>query len=208
MGREEAKSRPHKTGNRKFYEMTSDYSAAGLPGFELANRHNLVGRNALHAPPSRGFPDYPEKPLFLFDKRKGRLPRDLEEFDAYWLVSDRMKVVLQAVDPNGFVFLACDVRSADQGEVPVYWLCDVVRVLDAIDEAQSHLRIWHHEKTGEKFYNLGNAHIRFIKNLIGDVHAFRNAHLDGYVFCDQQLKDACKAGGLKGIKFRDASKLL
>lgn len=208
MNNEETKLRPRASSGRKFYEMTFDYRAAGRHGYELANRDVLVGRSALHAPSSRGFPDYPEPPLFLFDRRKGRLPRDLEEFDAYWLVSDRMKSVLQAIDANGFAFLACDVRSADGSQESVYWLCDVVRVLRGIDETRSRLRIWHHERTGAKYYSLGNAELKFREDLIGDAHVFRNCYMEACVFCDQKLKDACQAAGVKGVKFRDASKPL
>jgi hypothetical protein len=159
----------------------------------------------------RGFRDYPEVPRFLFDKKVGRSPRDLELFHAYWLVSDRTKSVFEAVDPAGFAFLACDVRlPRGDYDGPPYWLCDVVRVLDALDEAQSHLKIGIREDRaysdfGKKYYSFsGGRELVFRDDAIGDAHVFRIEYLQAVVICDQTMKDACKAGGLKGIKFDGA----
>jgi Immunity protein family (Imm11) len=150
-------------------------------------------------------------PRSLFDKSAGRLPQDLEEVGAYWLVSDRTKSVFEAVDPAGFAFLACDVRppSGDY-DGPGYWLCDVVRVLDALDEARSRLKIGIREDKaysdfGKKYYSLaGGRELVFRDDAIGDAHVFRMEYLQPVVICDQTLKDACKAGGLKGIEFDGA----
>ena len=96
MSSEEMKSvtQQRKRRKRKFYDMTFE-RAGGLPGSILQNREVLMPAvRVLKAPVGRGFPEYPEPPRFLFDKKQGRLPRDLEEFHDYWLVSDRMKSVL------------------------------------------------------------------------------------------------------------------
>jgi hypothetical protein len=160
------------------------------------------------------FPNYPEPPLFLFDRKLGRIPRDLELFNAYSLVSDRMKVVFQAIDPDAFAFVRCEL-TVPRGKYdgPDYWLCDVVRVLDALDEAESRLKI---ERRGEpdypyaseKHYSIaGASELAFRKDVIGNAHVFRMAHGEGIVICDDVLKEACRTAGLKGIKFRDALKL-
>ena len=44
----------------------------------------------------------------------------------------------------------------------------------------------------------------FRDDAIGDAHVFRMEYLQAVVICDQTMKDACKAGGLKGIKFDGA----
>jgi hypothetical protein len=206
-------ARQHKPRAR--YEMTFDYNKGGNQGYLLENRLSLApDEKALRPPPGRrGFRDYPEVPRFLFDKKLGRLPRDLELFGNYWLVSDRTKSVFEAVDPAGFAFLACDVRlpSGDY-DGPPYWLCDVVRVLDALDEAQSRLTIGIRESKaysdfGKKYYSLtGGRELVFRDDAIGDAHVFRMEYLRPVVICDQTMKDACKAARLKGIKFDDASK--
>ena len=213
MSIDDAKSvtQQRKPRRRKFYDMSFDYSMGGMPGYSLDNLGQVTLR-----PPSgqRGFPKYPEAPRILFDKDAGRLPPDLEQFHAYWLVSDRTKSVLQAVDPTGFIFVACKVRiPGGDYDGPDYWLCDVIRVLDALDETQSRLKISRRGETGylysgEKHYSLaGGAELVFKDDIIGNMHVFRMAYQEPTVICDQVLKDACKAAGLKGIKFRDASKL-
>jgi Protein of unknown function (DUF1629) len=52
-----------------------------------------------------------------------------------------MKSFLQAVGPEAFAFLRRDIRSPDGQELPSRWLCDVVRILDALDEAKSAVEI-------------------------------------------------------------------
>lgn len=96
---------------RTFYKMNPDFRLGGAPGLQLENKHLLLQGRRTVGPPvgQRGFPEYPEAPRFLFDKRLGRHPRDVEEYHAYWLVSDRAKVVLETVDPDGVAFARCDV---------------------------------------------------------------------------------------------------
>jgi Protein of unknown function (DUF1629) len=198
---------------RTRYEMLFDYNKKGNQGYLLENLLSLApDEKALRPPPGRrGFRDYPEMPRFLFDKSVGRLPQDLELFHAYWLVSDRTKSVFEAVDPAGFAFLACDVRlpRGDYDGSP-YWLCDVVRVLDALDEAQSRLTIGIRESKaysdfGKKYYSFsGGRELVFRDDAIGDARVFRMEYLQAVVICDQTMKRACKAAGLKGIKFDGA----
>jgi Protein of unknown function (DUF1629) len=198
---------------RTRYLMTFNYNKGGKQGYSLENLLSLApDEKAVRPPPGqRGFRDYPEMPRFLFDKSVGRLPQDLELFHAYWLVSDRTKSVFEAVDPAGFAFLACDVRmpSGDY-DGPPYWLCDVVRVLDALDEEQSRLTIGIREDKaysdfGKKYYSIaGGNDLVFRDDAIGDAHVFRMEYLHPTVICDQTMKDACKAARLKGIKFDGA----
>jgi hypothetical protein len=210
-------ARQRKPRTRKFYHITFDYDRRGKPGFLLENLQSLVPsehEQARRLPPGRrAFRDCPEVPRFLFDRSVGRLPLDLEQYYAYWLISDRTKSVFEAVDPAGFTFLACDVRppSGDY-DGPGYWLCDVVRVLDALDEARSHLTIGIREDKaysdfGKKDYSMaGGCQLLFRDDAIGDAHVFRMEYLQPVVICDQTMKDACKAAGLKGLKFNDFSK--
>jgi hypothetical protein len=196
--------------------MNFGFHGDSKPGFSLENLTSLT-QDVLLQPPSgqRGFQDYPEAPRILFDKKAGSLPRDFELFHDYWLVSDRTKSVFEAVDPAGFAFLACDVRlPRGDYDGPFSWLCDVIRVLDALDEARSRLVIAIEDDKrssifGEKYYHLGGHDaLVFRDGAIGDdAIVFRMAYMPWMVICDQTMRDACKAAGLKGIKFDDASKL-
>jgi Protein of unknown function (DUF1629) len=134
----------------------------------------------------------------------------------YWLVPDRTKAVFERVDPAGFAFVACDIRLAKgQYEGPGYWLCDVVRVLDALDESQSRLIVGIRDDPayrtfGQKYYMAvvpGGARLVFRDEVIASAHVFRMAYMDATVICDDVLKNACKEAGLAGISFRDVLKL-
>jgi hypothetical protein len=199
----------------KFYMMGPDYRL-GRAGFVIENIKVLApDTGMLESPRGEGFPNYPEPPRFLFDKKIGRAPRDLE-LSHYWLISDRMKAVFEAVDHAGFAFTPCDVRlGKGRYDGPNYWLCDVLRVLDAVDESQSRLKVGivedpKYRNFGMKYYSIlveGGAKLVFREEAIGSAHVFRVAHMDATIISDQVLKDACKTAGVGGIRFRDASKL-
>src|SRR5262245_46613842 len=168
---------------RKFYEIGPDFRAGGRPGFVLENIDTLAPSVGVLGPPAagRGFPEYPEPPRFVFDRKLGRLPRDLELYHHYWLVSDRTKAVFQAVDRSGFLFIRCDVKLPQGNyEGPDYWLCDDIRVIDAVDEEKSRIAIGigqdpKHLDFGQKYYSLlgvGGAKLVFRDDVIGDAHVF------------------------------------
>jgi Protein of unknown function (DUF1629) len=99
--------------------MDLDLRVRGRACYKLENESFLLNGQRLLSPPTgqRGFPEYPEPPRFLFDKRLGgHFPRDLELCHSYWLISDRMKTVLQSVDREGFAFVQCEVRLACNSE--------------------------------------------------------------------------------------------
>ncbi|QOZ70770.1 DUF1629 domain-containing protein [Bradyrhizobium arachidis] len=192
---------------RRYYEMGPDYSVGGRPGYWLEDESILPPYEVFRLPASTA------PASFVFDKSKGSLPYDLEPYYGWWLISDRTKAVLEGLDPEAFVFVPCHVR-VPQGSYhgPDYWLCDVVRVLDALDESQSRLiiRIEDNPRSldfGKKVYlALPGSKRVFTEAAIGKAHIFRMAHAEADVICDQDMKDACKAAGLKRIRFKDVSK--
>jgi len=159
---------------QKFYIMTGVISTRG-GGLELLNGETLFhGGPPIFVPPlgRRGFRDYPVAPLFLSDKKLGRTDWDFEGYCGYWLISDRMKIVLERVDPGAFAFLKCRVELPDGSDGPVHWLCDVVRVLDALDEERSKIRIGVADD-GSKVYNsLGVTRLIFKEDAVGAASRF------------------------------------
>lgn len=196
---------------RKFYIIS--YSLRHkLADFEVENQNVLVaasgalypplhlGAYALFPPPGkRGFPVYPERPHVVTGKRRsGPSPSDIELYHSYWLISDRLKSMFETIDPPAFAFQACDVHLRDGSPGPVYWLCDVIRVLEAFDE-----NTVQEFRRGIKRAGLtGDKTLVFNEPVIGDSHIFRTPYSPN-VFCDQVMKDACKAAGMKGIQFFD-----
>jgi hypothetical protein len=193
---------------RNFYIVS--YSLRhGLADFEVENLEVLrAGAGALYPPEGKqGFPVYPERPRVVIGKRKrGPPPSDIELYHSYWLVSDRLKLLFEAFDPPAFAFQACDVKLRDGSMGPVYWLCDVVRVLEPFAESTLREIEQYRERTGLRYRGfLGDKTLVFNEALIGDSHIFRTPYSRGNVFCDQSLKDACKGAGIMGIAFHDCT---
>lgn len=187
----------------RFYNMgLNSYTGSGR-GFWIEDESVLPPHGVDRLPAST--PPVP----YVFDKSKGSPPYDLELCYAWWLISDRTKEVFEQVDAEAFVFVPCNVR-VPKGSYhgPNYWVCDVVRVLDSLDEAESHLRIGVRDDVryldhGKKYYELIPGYkLVFKEASIGNAHIFRMAHNEATVICDQELKDACKYAGLRGIGFR------
>jgi hypothetical protein len=211
MGKEAIRSPPKRapdSGARRFFEIAPDWRLRRAAGFVLENESRLLqGRSILGPEPGkRGFPPYPEPPRILIDLKLGRAPTDFEQYSEYWLVSDRLKLVLQAVDSDGCAFLECDVRHAQGASKQSYWLFDVVRVLDAVDESASRLTIVRDQRAcGGRYYRFsGGASIAFKAEVIRSAHIFGLAFARSAIFCDDVLRLACKHAGVKGIEFRDA----
>ncbi|MCP3476990.1 DUF1629 domain-containing protein [Bradyrhizobium sp. CCGUVB1N3] len=201
--------RKRKAKARKFYIIGPDARIGGKGGWEMENLPALLmGRRVLVPPPGqRGFPDFSEPPRLVFDKSLGRNPRDLEQFHDYWLVSDRMKGVLEQLDPEAFGFVKCVSQNRDRSVGPAYWLCDVLRILDAVDEEKSRVRIEYDPPDHRKRYSLlGGANLFFREEAVGPAHIFRLQFLFPRVICDDLVRDACKEADLKGIGFHDAAK--
>jgi uncharacterized protein DUF1629 len=202
----------HKTANqrkpkvRKFY-IISWSTAHKLADFEVENLDVLrAGALALYPPDGRrGFPAYPEKPQVVMGKRKsGPAPSDIELFHSYWLISDRLKSLFDSLDPSAFAFPACDVKLRDGSTGPIYWLCDAVRVLDALGESTLQEIRSYRERTGFTYRGfMSDKKLDFNDAVIGDSHIFRTPYSRDDVFCDQSLKDACKEAGIKGVRFYD-----
>jgi hypothetical protein len=185
---------------RRFYIVTFSYSGERRANWEVDNLDVLSPDNGVLLPPKgrRGFPDYPEKPHLMIGKRKvGHPPRDMEEFHSYWLISHPLKVLFESIDPQAFAFQSRDVKLRDGSTGPVYWLCDVIRVLDAFGDVTLQEIRRHHG-----IFNPYKAAV-FKEDIVRDSHIFRTPYSVAYVFCDQDLKDACRRERIKGIGFED-----
>ena len=193
---------------RKLYLIGPHYR--GTHGVIFANEDALVTPpRVILGPPTgqRGFPELSETPLLRYDRKKGKMPRDIELFGPYWLISELSKQVFESVDHEAFAFVSCDFILPDGSRGAQYYLCDVVRVIDALDEANSRIRS-HFEPSGRKVYSLvGGASVAFHQDKIVGVHIFRQPNFGGNPVCDQILRNACKASGLKGFLFEDVTDL-
>ncbi|TWB02115.1 imm11 family protein [Bradyrhizobium stylosanthis] len=188
---------------RRFYQIGPDFRIRGGPGFWVENESVLPPYEESRLPAST-----PRVP-YVFDKSVGSRPYDLELCYNWWLISDRTKEVFERLDPEAFVFVPCDMRlPRGRYDGPNYWLCDVVRVLDALDESQSRLIIGIRDDIryldhGQKYYEfIYGGKLVFREAAIGSARIFRMAFNEATIVCDQELKDACKSAGLKRIWFQ------
>jgi hypothetical protein len=191
---------------RRFHIISWSFHHA-LADFEIENLDVLLLSSprigALYPPPGRrGFPEYPEKPHVVIGKRrKGPPPSDIELFHSYWLVSDRLKLLFESVDPSAFAFQACNITLRDGSQGPVHWLCDVIRVLEAFGQPT----VQELRTNRNRFPDLKNQRaLVFDETVIGDSHVFRTPYWPA-VFCDQSVKDMCRAAGMKGLRFVDCT---
>src|SRR5262249_45643787 len=102
---------------RAFYSVSTARGSRGA-GFRLLNGSDLFrGGPPIFAPAPgrRGFRNS-ETPVFLADPNLGRIERDLEIYAGYWFVSDRMKTIVEDVDPDGFAFWQCRVQLRSGSE--------------------------------------------------------------------------------------------
>ncbi|WP_244430448.1 imm11 family protein [Brucella rhizosphaerae] len=182
-----------------------------VPGIEIANEEKLVqpGMNVVSRP--NGMPNqYPERPHLIHVPEKGGMPRDLEEFAGIWIVSEPLKQLFEQMDAEAFAFMACDFSLADGSLGPQYYLGNVLRRLDALDEASSRVRIKldHNYQTGEdeKLYSLvGGASLVFKPDVVGDAHIFRQDRMGAPPICDRTMFDALSAANYSGVRLRDVA---
>lgn len=200
----------------EFYTLMPDIrSNWGASGVIFENeRELLTPPRRILRPPQGGFPPLRQMPQLGHNPRKGKMPRDLEGiFSGYWLVSERLKKVFEEVDPLAFAFAECLFRMPDGSVGPKHFLCDTVRVLDAVDEEASTLNVEiSDEFVNGKFYNFcGGARLAFDKNVIGSAHIFRVPYSGRLVVCDRAFRDAVRHAGIgaqscsDGLWFEDAA---
>lgn len=196
----------------EFFLIDASFLGNGrVAGIEIANEEKLIepGMNVVSRPD--GSPDqYPERPRLVHVPEKGAMPRDLEELAGIWIVSEPLKQLFEQLDAEAFAFVACDFSLADGSSGPQYYLGNVLRRLDALDEASSrvNIKLDHNYQTGEddKLYSLvGGANLVFKQDVVADAHIFRQDRMGAPPICDRAMFDALSAANFSGVRLRDAA---
>ena len=191
---------------RQFFKIGYSSSALVATGMQLVNEKKLLqpGQNVfIQSIFNPGFPDLPETPKLRCTSAAIRGLHDKIDHSGYWLISERMKAVLTEIDPDAFAFAPCEIVDLRGAPGPVRWLCDVIRVVDALDEAASDARLTYYGE--RKAYNLmGTRRLVFDAALVGSAHVFRMEHMRPQIICDDIFRDACKSAGLKVLRFGNA----
>ncbi|MBO9738884.1 DUF1629 domain-containing protein [Xanthomonas axonopodis pv. begoniae] len=196
-----------------FYILQPDMRSGGRGhGVQFVNENSVPFPAYLSSPPeSGGIAMLHEVPRLRHDHRNGDMPRDLDSgFKDYWLVSEPLKHVFQTVDPEGFSFAPCEFLLEDGSQAPPHYLCEVVRILDAIDETASRVKVLTGYPNGKYYSIAGGADLAFEKEVIGSAHVFRTPYTAD-AFCDHILRDALRASGFgksprtRGVRLIDAA---
>jgi hypothetical protein len=194
---------------RRFFVL--GWAAHARPaGLELLNKEVLFGeRSAIFMPPEltrRGFRDYPARPAFRISTRLGRRPDDIERMDEFWLVSAQAKQVLAGIAGSDFWFLPVDTIVEGDETRQTWFLCDVVTMLDAIDEPRSRVRVSVDDR-GERIHLISPLDcLAFDETVVGTHRLFRLTTNFRAVICDDVVRSAVRSAKLKGLMFRDARK--
>jgi hypothetical protein len=191
-----------------FYVIRPDIRGGGKGhGLRIANEDRLWAPGWAVMLPPDGNPDqYPEKPQLVHIPKFGRMPRDVEIFSGIWIVSELAKKIFESIDPEGFAFTACDFTLANGSHGDQHYLCNVIRVLDALDEEASKLKITVNDDyvNGKYYDRSGGATLIFKKNIVGAAHVFRTPFALT-VFCDRVFRDAIRAAKLTGVWLTDTA---
>ncbi|MGY6086360.1 imm11 family protein [Stenotrophomonas sp. SM006] len=198
----------------EFYLLRPDVRGGGRGhGVVLENENELPLPEHLSEPPSAGgIGSMNEIPRLRYDSRIGEMPEDLQAgFKGYWLVSEALKSAMQTMDADGFSFMKCEFRLEDGSEAAPHYLCEVVRVLDAIDEDASSVKILTDDYPNGKYYSIGGgAKFAFRKSVIGTAHVFRTPYTSN-AFCDRAMRNFLIESGFgrhpnaRGVRLTDAS---
>lgn len=187
----------------------------GRPGIVWINRPGLVGGRYRPGPyphplglwsgEGSGFPpDMEEPPIIVLDPAIGRVPiTDSEGLGGtFYLISEAAKNIFERLDPQAFIFCKVEMRHASGARYdgPDYWLCDIPRFLDAVDEAKSGVKP--STVGGVKWteFPLGGDAV-FRRDVIGGHHIFRLMYRPSFVGCDEALRSAIEDANLKGFWF-------
>jgi hypothetical protein len=191
---------------RQYFQVTDDGTAVyRAPEFEWVNETELAdpGYTGLAPGPHEqgaGFPPFVAPPRIVFSKKGKRPPLDFNLFGRIWLISDRFKRLLEAFDPEAFEFVRTDT-AYDGGtrEGPPFWFCDVIRVLDCLDEDRSTI-LYQENITWKVYASLASAVVR--PEAVGAAHVFRLRHYRGRVLVDDVFRGMVHANKITGFNFK------
>jgi hypothetical protein len=199
------KSSERAPGERRYYELRADMGIFRAPLCIWVNEEKL--REGFTSDASKPFHNFQfrEPPRIAFDRKgkRGRV-RDADTVMlglGIWLVSDRLKKVLERIDPEAFAFVHAEVDYSNFDEPgPALWFCDIVRMLDCLDEERS--VIYYQEGIPEKNY-LSLIDVKMRPEAIGLAHAFRLTFATLRQIVDDVFVAAIKKEKITGFRFMD-----
>ena len=188
---------------RQYFELDSDMSLAAKPWYVWENEKEIrSGVMTDRDLPFWGLP-MDKTPKIKFDRKV--VTRKLR--DAYvvhtsmWMVNDRLRELLESIDPEAFVFAPIDMDYSNFDEPgPQFWLCDMVRFLDCVDESQSD--VVYADNVPFKYY-LKIKSMVVDEEKAGNAHAFRLKYSPLIQVVDELFVERMKEERIKGFSFKN-----
>ena len=188
---------------RQYFALDSDMSLAAKPWYVWENKDEILENwRGEETQPFAGL-DLKTVPKFRFDKKSD--PRSLRDaykvFVAMRLVSDRLKELFLEIDPEAFVFAPVEMDYGNFDEPgPQFWLCDMVRLLDCVDESQSD--VVYADNVPFKYY-LKIKSMVVDEEKAGNAHAFRLKYSPLIQVVDEFFVERMKEERIKGFSFKN-----
>ena len=118
-----------------------------------------------------------------------------------WMVNDRLRELLESIDPEAFVFAPVEMDYSNFDEPgPKFWLCDMVRFLDCVDESQSD--VVYADNVPFKYY-LKIKSMVVDEEKVGNAHAFRLKYSPLIQVVDELFVERMKEERIKGFSFKN-----
>jgi hypothetical protein len=195
-------------GSRKYFELTPDFNVAHkAPKNRWVNeKQQMKGFSSRRDQPFRGL-RLSEPPQIAFERERGRTTlRDAAPVTlAIWLISDRLKRLFEALDPEAFVFQKVVVDYSNFPEPgPDYWFAYIIRTLDCVDEEHSVIR-YQDKPAGIKNY-LALIDVRMRPEMVGSAHAFRLRYATLKLIVDDVIVAALNVAKIRGFSFKPIQK--
>ena len=190
-----------KMTERQYFQLKPDMSLAAKPWYVWVNEDEMTEKWV----PTRELPfgglDVSVPLVMKFDKKKPI--KSLR--DAYivhpsmWMVTDRLRTLFERIDPEAFVFAPIEVDYSNFDETgPRFWLCDVVRFLDCVDEGRSQIK--YQEGILIKNY-LRLIDVTMKPEEVGNAHIFRLKYAALKQIVDDVFVEYMVKENIKGFSF-------
>ncbi len=196
---------------RKFYILDIDFNIPSYKDYIFVNEKEVTpsaignphgGRFGSHEF-GLGITPYSATPRLKFNARKKNF------LDIYLgletvFYSNRMKTLLEEIDPGAFEWLEIEaVHGKGDPSLAPYWIGDVVRVLDCVDEVKSDIE--YHKVDWDPNYH----GYKTLKNLVmnpdlsPDHHIFRLRYTFRDIIVDDVIRDAVIGSKYRGCVFKE-----
>jgi cold shock CspA family protein len=103
-----------------------------------------------------------------------------------------------------WAFLSIDTEVNEHHAEKVWWLCDILPLVDAVDDLHSHVGLLING-AGHQVHQIGGVFsLALDEDAVGSHHIFRLSTSPSTIICDDVFKGLVKRTGLTGLSFRDA----